>query len=377
MTALRAEWIKLRTVPSTGWALAALVAGTVLFTALVCATASSGGCAPDTCHDYVVVYSLNGVFVGQIAVVALGVLVIGSEYSTTIRTTFAAEPRRRRVLLAKVLDVAALAFVGGLATALLAFNAGRSLLSDSGYPSLTVADGLVPVAVIALYLTALALFSLGVGAVLRSTAAAVTFVLSVLLLPLIAAPLLGERTGEQVLDVAPMSAGLSFLRSIDRVESLTAGEWTGLGVMWLWAVAALGLALVAGRPARCLGGVVRPVPRSAGAWCSQCCSTSPRTCAALRNRRNSTRFTVNVPRSRRSREVAGDRQARASSLNGSGARRRRCDRPRAPGRSARQLPDPATGPRPHLVAGGGDVDLVGRPATTSSAPGRCSRRDRS
>ena len=113
-------------MPSTGWALAALLAGTVLFTALVCATASSGGCAPDTCHDYVVDNSLNGVFVGQIAVVALGVLAIGSEYSTgMIRVTFAAEPRRRRVLLAKALDVAALAFVGGLATALLAYNAGR------------------------------------------------------------------------------------------------------------------------------------------------------------------------------------------------------------------------------------------------------------
>ena len=71
-----------------------------------------------------------------------------------------------------------------------------------------MADGLVPVAVIALYLTALALLSLGIGAVLRSTAGAVTCVLSLLLLPLIAAPLLGERTGEQVLDIAPMSAGL-------------------------------------------------------------------------------------------------------------------------------------------------------------------------
>jgi ABC-2 type transport system permease protein len=244
MTALRAEWIKLRTVPSTSWALAALAAGTVLFTVLVTATASSGGCVPETCHDYVVVYSLNGVFVGQIAVVALGVLAIGSEYSTgMIRTTFAAEPRRRRVLLAKALDVAALALVAGLATALLAYNSGRALLSGSGYPALTVADGLVPVAVIALYLTALALFSLGVGAVLRSTAGAVTCVLSLLLLPLIAAPLLGEHTGEQVLDIAPMSAGLSFLRNIDRVESLTAGEWTGLGVMWLWAVGALALGL--------------------------------------------------------------------------------------------------------------------------------------
>ena len=241
---LRAEWTKLRTVPSTGWALAALLAGTVLFTALVCATASSGGCAAGTCDDYVVVNSLTGVFVGQIAVVALGVLAIGSEYGTgMIRVTFAAEPRRRLVLAAKALAVCALALAAGVAAALLSFLAGGALLSGNGYPSLALAEGLAPMAVIALYLTALALLSLSIGAVLRSTAGAVTWVLSLLLLPLIAAPLLGERTGEQVLDVAPMSAGLAILRNIDRVDGPTLGEWTGLGVAWLWAGAALALAL--------------------------------------------------------------------------------------------------------------------------------------
>ena len=241
---LRSEWTKLRTVPSTGWALGALLAGTVLFTALVCATASSGGCAPGTCHDYVVVNSLTGVFIGQIAVVALGVLAIGSEYATgMIRVTFSAEPRRRLVLAAKALAVGALALAAGLATALLAYLAGGVLLSGKGYPSLALADGLAPVAVIALYLASLALLSLGIGAVLRSTAGAVTCVLSLLLLPLIAAPLLGGQTGEQALDVAPMSAGLALLRNIDRVEGVTAGEWRGLGVAWLWAVGALALGL--------------------------------------------------------------------------------------------------------------------------------------
>jgi ABC-2 type transport system permease protein len=231
-------------VPSTAWSLTGLLAGTVLFTALVCATASSGGCAPDTCHDYVVVNSLNGVFVGQIAVVALGVLAIGSEYATgMIRVSFAAEPRRRLVLAAKALAVALLAVAAGLATSLLAFLAGSALLSGKGYPSLALADALAPVAVVGLYLAALALLSVGIGAVLRSTAGAVTCVLSLLLLPLIAAPLLGEHTGEQVLDIAPMSAGLAFLRNIDRVDAVTAGEWRGLGVMWLWAVGALALGL--------------------------------------------------------------------------------------------------------------------------------------
>lgn len=241
---LQAEWTKLQTVPSTRWALLALLAGTVLITALVCATASSGGCAPDTCDDHVVVYSLNGIFVGQIAVVALGVMAIGSEYGTgMIRTTFAAEPRRRRVLAAKGLAVGALALAAGLATAVLSYLAGGALLSGNGYPSLALLDGLEPIAVIALYLTALGLLSLGVGALLRSTAGAITFVLSLLLLPLIVAPLLGERTGETLLDVAPGSAGLTFMRNIDRVDAVTPAEWAGLGVMWLWALAALTLAL--------------------------------------------------------------------------------------------------------------------------------------
>jgi ABC-2 type transport system permease protein len=108
------------------------------------------------------------------------------------------------------------------------------------------------VTVTALYLTALALLSLGIGAVMRSTAGAVTCVLSLLLPPLIAAPLLPQRTGEQLLDVAPMSAGLSILRTIDRVDGVSPEEWTGLGVAWLWAAAALAIApwLIGRRDAR-------------------------------------------------------------------------------------------------------------------------------
>ena len=241
---MRAEWTKLRTVPSTRWTLMALLAGTVLFTALVCATASSGGCAPDTCVDYVVVNSLTGVFVGQLAVVVLGVLAIGTEYATgMIRATFAAMPRRRLVLAAKALDVGVVVLAAAVATALLSYVVGRALLGGNGYATPAFADGLPQVAVTTLYLTALALFSLAIGVVLRSTAGAVTFVVALLLVPLIAAPLLGEHTGEQLLDIAPMSAGLAMLRNIDRVHSVTAGEWRGLGVMWLWAAATLALAL--------------------------------------------------------------------------------------------------------------------------------------
>ena len=123
-----------------------------------------------------------------------------------IRVTFAAEPRRRLVLLAKALDGRRAGFVVGLATALLAYGAIAAQRQWLHAPVYSGGDRRRAAAGggIALYLTALALFSLAIGAILRSTAGAVTFVLSLLLLPLIAAPLLGERTG--VFD-SPMTPG--------------------------------------------------------------------------------------------------------------------------------------------------------------------------
>ncbi len=46
--------------------------------------------------------ALGGVYLGQFAVVALGVLAIGSEFASgMLRTTFAATPRRQDVLAAR------------------------------------------------------------------------------------------------------------------------------------------------------------------------------------------------------------------------------------------------------------------------------------
>jgi hypothetical protein len=86
---------------------------------------------------------------------------------------------------------------------------------------------------------ALALLSLGIAAILRSTAGAITFVLSLLFVPLTAASLLPESAGDSVLRAAPMTAGLAVQRTVDRADSVPIGEWAGLGMVWLWAAAAL------------------------------------------------------------------------------------------------------------------------------------------
>jgi len=94
---LRSEWTKLRTQPSTFWALLAtmiLIAGFGILYSLVRETRPPHGAAAIASFDPAGV-SLSGVQLAQIAVGVLGVLLVTSEYATgLIRTTLAAVPRR-------------------------------------------------------------------------------------------------------------------------------------------------------------------------------------------------------------------------------------------------------------------------------------------
>jgi hypothetical protein len=256
---LQAEWTKLRSVRSATWSLVALVALTVLFSALVGAGSDTTGCDPgrDDCND-VVADSLGGVYVGQFAVVALAVLAISSEYATgMIRTTFAAVPQRRRVLAAKALTVAGTVLILGLVTAVASYVVTRSLLAgngfvaENGYPDAALADLARPVFGTALYLTALALLAFGLAVVLRHTAAAISTVLALLWVPILVPALLPEDIADHVLRLAPMTAGLAVQRTVERFDSVPIEPWAGLGVIWLYAALALAAAfwLIARRDA--------------------------------------------------------------------------------------------------------------------------------
>jgi hypothetical protein len=244
---LQAEWTKLRSVRSTAWSVVAIAGLTFAISALVGASSETSGCVAESCDD-VVVSSLAGVYVGQLAVAALAVVAMSSEYATgLIRTTFAAVPRRRAVLAAKATAVAGVVFAVGLATSIASYLVGRSLLAGNGYtaangyPDAALADLVRPVLGTALYLTALALFCVGLAVVLRNTAAAISFVLGLLWLPTLAPALLPEGLADQVLRLTPMTAGLEIQRTVVRPDSIPIDPWVGLGVIWLYAAVALSL----------------------------------------------------------------------------------------------------------------------------------------
>jgi len=251
--ALHAEWTKLRTVSGPSWLLLAVAVLTVaVSTAAVGATHCPGSmqCPVDTTK-----LSLTGIQFGQAVVAILAVLVICNEYSTgMIRVTLAAMPRRWTVLAAKAMITAGLVLAAGAVAALGSILAGQLILPGHGFtaargfhpislsygPTLRAAGGSV------LYLGLIALLSLGIAAILRDSAVSIGAVLAVLyIFPLVLAFVTDTNWQRRLERWAPTTAGLT-IQDTTGLHSLAISPWDGLGVLAIWAAAALlagGLAL--------------------------------------------------------------------------------------------------------------------------------------
>jgi ABC-2 type transport system permease protein len=247
---LRSEWTKLRTQPSAGWALLSavvlIIGFGILYTLLRDARPPHG--AQIKTFDPTSV-SLSGVQLAQIAVGVLGVLLVTSEYASgLIRASFAAVPRRLPILWGKAALLAAATVAVSLPAALVTFLAGQSIL---GHQHLAVSLGQAGVAraVIgsALYLAVAALLGLGLGALLRSTAGAISALFGLLFAVQIAAGFLPGSLSGEVGKFLPATAGQAVtIVHTDPASSLA--PWAGFGVFCLYAAVVLGLA--AGRMRR-------------------------------------------------------------------------------------------------------------------------------
>ena len=242
--ALHAEWTKARTLASTGWLLLAVVALTVVVSAAVAAAVScpAGNCAEDPAK-----ISLTGIYLGQAVVAIVAVLTISSEYGTgMIRVTLAAMPRRTTVLAAKAAILTSLILVAGTIAVGASLLAGRLILPGHGigpahgYPALSLADGPVLRAAVGsvLYLTLIALLSLGIATAVRDPAAAIGIVLGLLFLFPILGAVAGSQLSRHIQQIGPMTAGLA-IQATTSLNNLPISPWAGLGVLAVWAAAAL------------------------------------------------------------------------------------------------------------------------------------------
>jgi ABC-type transport system involved in multi-copper enzyme maturation permease subunit len=203
--------------------------------------------------------TLIGTLAGLIAVIVVGTLFITAEYRRgLVRTTLAASPRRGRVLAAKAVVLGSVTFVAGLAAAVVAVSLGERILRANGnhlYPVSSLTQVRV-VAGTAALLAVAAVLALGVGTLLRRSAAAVTAVIVAMVLPylLAVASVLPVGAAGWLLRLTPAAAfairqGLRQYPQVTAAHTPLAGyyplaPWTGLAVLCGYAALALGLAVL-------------------------------------------------------------------------------------------------------------------------------------
>ena len=178
--ALKAEWTKLRTLPST-WRTAVMgVAISVVLGAILCITQADQWAtmtAPERHLFDPTACSLFGVvFVGAVLLAALGVRSVTSEYSTgMIRSTFTATPTRRRVLSAKAAVTAVFVFPLALLAEVISFELGQRVFAARHLQVSLVHPGVLQALVLgACAVSLVAVIGVGLGGLIRHTAAATT-----------------------------------------------------------------------------------------------------------------------------------------------------------------------------------------------------------
>jgi ABC-type transport system involved in multi-copper enzyme maturation permease subunit len=248
---LRSEWTKLRSVRSTYWTLLATVVATVGISALITSIYVSKYptmSAKDRADFDPTSFSLNGVFLAQLAIGVLGVLVITGEYSTgAIRSTLAAVPQRRTLLAAKATVFTGVTLVVGLLSCFAAFLVGQAILSSQGLQAHLGNPGVLRAVVgSGLYLAVLGLLALGIGTLIRHSAGAIAALFGVILVLPGLVQLLPTSWSDNIGKYLPSNAGQAIARTIHTTAQSRGGPslspWLGLGVFSLYAALALAAA---------------------------------------------------------------------------------------------------------------------------------------
>ncbi|MYY80763.1 MULTISPECIES: ABC transporter permease [unclassified Streptomyces] len=238
---LKSEWTKIRSVSSTIWTLGLACVVTIALGALISILSKNDYDsldAKDRLTFDATYISFAGMSLGQLAMIVFGVLVVANEYSTgMIRTSLAAVPQRATFLFGKIAVATLLAFVVGLATSFITFFVGQAML---GPYKAHLGDPGVLRAVIggALYMTLIAVFSMGVAAMLRSPMLSLGILMPFFFL--ISSILGNVSATKKIGPFLPDQAGSKIMQVKSPFDDDTPyGPWGGLAIMLAWVVLAL------------------------------------------------------------------------------------------------------------------------------------------
>ncbi len=240
---LRSEWTKLWSLRSTRWSLLAAVFAMAALGSVI-AGFQMGHWARLDPHERATYSAINtgvgGYHLAQLAIGILGVLVITGEYATgMIRSSFMAVPHRLPVLWAKALVFAAVTFVSMLVSALVSFVAVQAIVKQHHVQSsLSSPNALRVVLGVALFLTVLAVMTVGIGGLIRNTAGGIAaFVGLLFVLPGVIA-ILPSSISDSVSPYLPLNAGTTVATdTFDNPHHLS--TWGGFAVFCAYAAIAL------------------------------------------------------------------------------------------------------------------------------------------
>lgn len=243
---VRSEWLKIWSLRSSWYTLAATAA---VFAAVgLLFAARLGGYFGEPSPAFVLRFvnaqaevAMGGLNLAQLIAGVFGVLLITGDYATgMIRTTFAVVPRRLPVLWAKLLTLIGAALPVLLITCAAVFMIAQPLLANGVIrpAALDAGANLRVVVATALYLTGIAVLGLALGAILRSTAAAITALVALLfVLPGVLFLTLPDDWRDPVTRLLPSEAGDSFTGLIPDGGELSLVA--GVIVFAIWLVAAV------------------------------------------------------------------------------------------------------------------------------------------
>jgi ABC-2 type transport system permease protein len=228
----RMEWIKLRSLRSAWWTLALTAVAAIAIGVAV--GLNTKNASADLTNN-----ALAGVSAGLLLIGVLGVLVMTSEYTSgMIRATLAAAPNRPLVLVAKAAVFGAVALVLGEATSFISFFAGAATLRHGiAAPALSQPGVLRAVLLSGASFCLIGLLGLGLGAIIRHTAAGVAVMVG------------GVYVGGQVIAAVahPLFAYIPIsivANSLGTTRPVGHGvhmlpPWAGLGMLCLYAAVTL------------------------------------------------------------------------------------------------------------------------------------------
>jgi len=200
---------------------------------------------------------LIGTFAGLIALIVVATLFITAEYRRgLIRTTLAASPRRGRVLGAKAVVIGSASFVTGLVAAAAAVIVGEDIAGSRQFifPVSWATELRIIVGTAAL-IAVVAVLALAVGAMVRRSAAAVTLVIAIVVLPYFLAIIaaLPDSVADWIVRLTPAAAfavqqAVPAYPQVEAIYSPAGGyyplpPWAGLLVLVAWAALALTAAI--------------------------------------------------------------------------------------------------------------------------------------